>query len=388
MEETMKQKTGILLLILFTLLLAEPVTIVSKCDTTCGDTSENASFADDYIFMGRSLNFTGEAEDLYYLGESLDFTGKTRLGIVALGQTLRMTGSTGNGIIGGGEEILIDGLVEGTSFVGAEKFWIRDNAVVNGDVFAGSGRVTVDGTVNGNMYIGAGQININGEINGNVRVYGGRIIISPKGKINGNLTYTTKEKLSEDEKSRVTGLVKYDEDQDFKEMFSVPHKILAAIKLIFKIIISISFIIGGVLILFLPVCKKLEQNPHVQQYWQTALWGLIPIFMFPAVLLILLILGITIPIALLLGLAFFPLFFVAKVIGATMTGEFLAQKFKWSLKKRHYHFLVGAALYGFLTLIPFIDFLTMLLYSSLGWGVFIAFLFNKKNDKPEIATTE
>lgn len=389
MEETMKQKIGIFILLIVLALFAEPATIIAKCDTTCGDTSESATFVDDYIFLGRSLNFTGEAEDLYYLGESLDFNGKTRLGILALGQSIRMTGSTGNGIISGGEEVIIDGLVEGTSFIGSEKLWIRENAEVNGDLFAGSGRVTIDGIINGNMYLGAGQITINSVINGNVRVYGGRVIISPKGKINGNLTYSTKEKLSDEEKTRVSGTVKYDENKDFKEAFNLPGELFTAIKFILKLIISISFFIGGVLILFLPIAQKLEQNPYAEEYWQTALWGLIPICMYPAVLLILLLLGITIPIAIILGLAIVPLFFVAQVIGATMTGEFLAKKLKWSVKKRHYHFFIGATLFGILTLIPLIDILTMLLYSSLGWGVFITFLFNqKKSDKPESELSE
>lgn len=389
MEDTMKQKLGFLFLVIVALLVAEPVTIVAKCDTTSADTSESATFADDYIFMGPALNFTGEAEDLFYFGESLDFSGKTRLGIFAVGQTLRMTGSSGNGIIGGGEEIVVDGHVEGTSFFGAEKVWLRDSAVVNGDIFSGSGRLTIDGIVNGNMYVGAGQVNINSEINGNVRVYGGRIVFSPKGKINGNLIYSTKEKLSEEDKSRVSGTVKYDENKEMKEAFSAPREALQAIKIVFKLIVSFSFIVGGLLLLFLPVCKRLEGASHIETFWQSALWGLIPILMYPAVMLILFILVVTIPISGLLALAFIPLFFVAKVVGATLVGEYLATKIRFDVNKRHVHFLIGAVLYGILTMIPIIDFLTMLLYSSLGWGVFVSFLFNKKSsDKPKIAISE
>lgn len=369
---------SLLLLLCIALLWAEPVTLVTMCDSTCGDTSEHAAVADDYIFLGNSLDFSGEAEDLYYIGKSLDFTGQTRLGMIALGESIRMNGTTNNGIIGGGGEIVINGKVKGTSFLAAEKLSIRDQAVVDGDLFLGSGLLTVNGIINGNVYIGAGDITISGVINGNVRVHGGRIKFNPEGRINGDLTYSTREKLPEEEKAKVSGTVTYKKQKDMDGFFDGSGEFFKFIGFIFKMLMSISFIIGGSLILFLPICKSLESNPHMKNFWQTALWGLIPIFMYPAVFLILFLLGFTIPLALILALAYIPLFFVAKVVGATMVGEFIAKKLNWSLRKRHYHFLVGAALFAILTQIPVVDFFSMLLYSSLGWGLFIAGFFKSK----------
>lgn len=374
----MKQKIGLALLLCIALLWAEPVTLVTLCDSTCGDTSEHATLADDYIFLGSSLDFSGEAEDLYYIGKSLDFTGETRLGMVALGESIRMNGTTNNGIIGGGGEIVINGKVKGTSFLAAEKLSIRDQAVVDGDLFVGSGVLTVNGVVNGNVYIGAGDITISGVINGNVRVHGGRIKFNPEGRINGDLTYSTRERLPEEENAKVSGTVTYKKQKDMDGFFDGTEDFFKFVGFIINILITISFIIGGSLILFLPICKNLESNPHMENFWQTALWGLIPIFMYPAVFLILLLLGFTIPLAIILALAYVPLFFVAKVVGATMIGEFIAKHLKWSLQKRHYHFLIGAAAFGILTPIPVVGFFTMLLYSSLGWGVFISAFFKRK----------
>jgi hypothetical protein len=58
-------------------------------------------------------------------------------------------------------------------------------------------------------------------------------------------------------------------------------------------------------------------------------------------------------------------------------GKYLASKFKWKVEKRHYQFLIGALAGAIVSMIPFINFLSMLFISSLGLGVVLSFLFNK-----------
>jgi len=59
------------------------------------------------------------------------------------------------------------------------------SGVVNGDVFAGAGKITVSGKINGDLIAGAGQVNISGEVTQNVRLGAGQVNIS--GKIGKNL---------------------------------------------------------------------------------------------------------------------------------------------------------------------------------------------------------
>lgn len=366
-----------IILLLSSFTFAATTTIVNKCEEPDGRKTESAAFLGDYLFLGKSLDFSGEAEDLIFLGNSLDFSGKARINLIAGGNNVLVSGSTNNGIIAGCKTMVITGQITGTSFIGCKNLHISQEAQIQGDIFAGCGTLTIDSRIDGDMYIGAGKVTINNEINGNVKVYGGRIIITENGSIKGNLSYSTREKLSAEELTRVSGEISYVENEHFKDKGDYPRKYFRPFFLIFKLFLIVSFIIVGVLILFLPVFKKVETDITPKGFLYTALWGLIPIFMYPAVIVISIILGITIPFAILLLLALFPLFFIAQIIGAIKLGQILSLKCKWDIQKRHYHFLIGAALFAILSLIPFVGFLAGLVLASLGWGVYISFLFQK-----------
>ncbi|MGD9202749.1 MAG: polymer-forming cytoskeletal protein, partial [Chitinispirillia bacterium] len=230
---------------------------------------ESGIFDDDYLFLGKSLHFTGESEDLVFLGESLEYAGKTKLGVTAFGKTVSLAGNAENGIISAAKDIMIDSKIKGTNYLAGKNIHISKNSEIIGDVFTGCAELIIDGKLTGDLYTGAGKIVINNEINGNVKIYGGRLIISDSGKVNGDLFYSTKEKLTESELSRITGNIEYkkaDKDKDFP-FFKKPDLIKASF--LFKLFFLISFLVVGLLILFIPVFKKLQIERTSKSFWYT-----------------------------------------------------------------------------------------------------------------------
>lgn len=374
-------KTRIFSFIIFIMVLnlASLATVVNNTDIEDGITkNEKGIYEEDYLFVGKTLNFSGETEDLIFVGKELKQSGKTKLGLISIGKDIWVKGSVGNGIIAGCENLTIKDTITGTNFFGCKEFELDKKAVINGDVFGGAGNINIDGTINGNVYLGAGKININGVINGDVKAYGGRIIIEDNGQINGNLTYGTKEKLSEKELAKVTGDIRFDDTKKFKDAKEFPKEIVAFFGLLFVMIMFLSFIASGSILLTFPVFRGIEKKRTEKTYLHTALWGLIPIFMYPALIVAFILAGITIPFAIILMLAAIPLFFIAHIIGTTMLGQYLAMKFNWKVEKRHYHFLIGAGIGLVLSIIPIIDALAFLIISGLGWGMYISVIFNKK----------
>lgn len=340
--------------------------------------TETGVFEEDYLFLGKSLDFSGRAEDLVFLGKHLTFSGTTDLGVFALGQDLKITGASHNGIMAGAQNISIDSLIEGTCYIGCQKLRISESAVLNGTLFAGCAKLMVDGPVNGDIYVGAGEIIINHQINGNVTAYGGRMIIGERGKINGNLTYSAKEPLSDKESARVTGAVTMKEEHLFERDRDFPREIPWIIRFLIMLAFSVSFVAVGLLLLFFPAFQGLEVKRSEKGFWITALWGLIPLIMYPGVVVLSFALVVTIPFALILMLAFFPLLFLAFLNGTTLVGQYLSGKFKWNRTKRHVHFLIGAAAGLVLSSIPLVNFLAFVFISGLGWGTFLSFLFRRK----------
>jgi hypothetical protein len=375
-EQHMKAKTGLFFLAMFCLAFQPSAMVIHNyCeDKEGGIRTESGVFSDDYLFMGKELHFTGETEDLYFLGKSLTFSGKTRLGVVALGERLIFSGKSGNGLIAAGADAVVDGAISDNSFVGCKSFTLSDAGRIDGDLFAGCAKLTIDGAMNGDLYAAAGKIVINSVVNGNVIAYGGRIIFGEKGGIHGNLRYSTKEKPGEADLKKVTGTVTLDKDvhwDSFDKFKKTPFGFIIGLGLF------LSYVVVACLLLFLPAFRPLDGKRPARAFWRTALWGLVPALMYPAVVLLSFALVITIPLGVMLLLAAIPLFFVATVIGTTLLGKFLASAVGWKTEKWHLHFLIGVPAGIALSVIPFVNFLAFIFMAALGWGVYLSFLFRK-----------
>lgn len=342
--------------------------------------TESGIFNEDYLFLGHELTFSGEAEDLVFLGKRLTLSGKTKLGLIALCEDLVFSGSAGNGIIAGGMNVAIDGTINGNSYVGSRSFTLSDRGAVNGNIFVGCAQLTINGKLNGDIYAGAGKIIINNVINGNVTAYGGRIIFGEKGKINGNLRYSAKEKLSDADVAKVTGSISIDKNFKWDSLSAFKKN---SIGFLIGMGLFLSYILIASLLLFIPVFGKLDGKQPAKDFWMTSLWGLIPVLMYPAIVVLCFILIFTIPLAFMLLMACIPLFFIANIIGTTLVGKYLVAKLKWNVEKKHYQFLIGVLAGGIVSMVPFINFLSFLFFTSLGWGVFLSFLFKKDSTVPQ-----
>lgn len=339
--------------------------------------TESGNFDEDYLFLGNELRFSGTAEDLVFLGRRLIFSGETQLTLINLSQYLIFSGVSGNGIISAAMDINIDGKITGNSYVGCKSFVLGNSGVINGNLFIGCAEFQINGPVNGDLYIGAGEIFINDEIQGNVTAYGRQIIFGEEGRITGNLEYGTKSKLSEEELRKVGGTVTFVDSLGEKRDWRGFRNTMRSFGFFIGFGLLLSYLIIGLLLLFLPVSKKLDARQSSKAFWKTALWGLIPVLIYPAAILLSFILVITIPFAFILIFAFIPFFYTASIIGSTLIGKFLVSKFGWKIEKRHYQFLIGAIAGFILSLIPFINILFFIFISSLGWGVYTDFLFNR-----------
>jgi len=339
-----------------------------------GVVAESAAFEEDYLFLGEELSFSGEAEDLVFVGKELFFNGTTQLGLFAVGEKVVYSGRSGNGIMAGCADLTLDGTVAGNSFVGCKSLHLREQALVDGNLFVGCGTLRLDGTINGDLYAGARKVVIDGVVNGNVNAWARRVVIGDSARILGNLTYSAKHPLTDEEMARIGGVVRYDEKRMFDERSAMPPGMAKWIGTLARLAMFVSFVVVGSLLRFLPVFRNLDARRSERAFWKTALWGIIPLLAYPAVVVLCFALIVTIPFAFVLLLASIPLLFFASVIGTTLTGQYIATKFRWNIEKRHYHFLIGALAAGIVSMIPVVGFLGSLFISSLGFGIYLSFL--------------
>lgn len=335
------------------------------------------SLVEDLLFAGYGLDFNGTAQDVYFVGKQFNLRGTTSRGVVALGERLSLGGSAENGIIAAGMDIVIDGKVNSSSFLAGKTVHIAQGALIQGTLFGAGARLTIDAPLRGDFYAGAGEVVINDTISGNVFVRTGRLVIGEQGHIAGSLNYAAREPLSEQESGRIAGSITVKDGLRFDRDRMFPGKLAGLIKAIIALALFACFVAVGSALLFLPVFDRVTNYGEQTRFWYNALWGLIPLLIYPGLILLSVILIITIPFAFVLLLAAMPLLFTSGLLGTMLLGQALCRRFGWKIQSRHGHFLLGALAALLLSIIPGINFLSTLLINAEGAGVLLSFLFKR-----------
>lgn len=374
MEIVMRIKS---LFILLVVLLASFNLYAVQLNLAEDTKSESGRFEEDYIFTGQSLEFSGKANDLFTFTEFFEFNGQTKLAIIGAASKMNINGTVGNGIKAAGRSITIGGNTTGTSFLAAENLTFEETSQTTGAIFAGARKILLKGKMNGDLRAGAGEISIQNEIYGNVTVHTGRLTISENGRIVGNLEYHSDQPLTEEEAARVSGEISFKEREGGHFDDSVRDDLFDN-TIGFSLVFKIAFAVLGFLLLLFPIGRVLEKQVNRKEITSLALWGLLPIFIYPSAIVISIILIITIPLGISLILAFLPILFVTKIIGITIIGGLIVNALNWQSKNRFLYFLIGVIPYSLLSLIPYFGFILLVLVSSIGCGKLLSSLFQKQ----------
>ncbi|MDA3809677.1 MAG: polymer-forming cytoskeletal protein [Spirochaetaceae bacterium] len=332
-----------------------------------GDVTFSKAISDDYFAGGNSISFSGKADDLYLMGKDILFDGESEGAMAAFGETIEINGLIGNNLHSAANKLRITGFVAETAFIAGQSIVIGEDAVMDGTVFSGSSTIHIIGHLNNGLIAGAGEVLIDGPVLGDVNVRTGKLIITERGSIDGDLTYGSNVEISENEKARITGLVKYKIDEKIDE------KGFSKFCIIVSIVFFFSMGVIGLLLLLLPGVKSLFANEREPaSYGKTLLWGLIPLFIYPVAVLVTIPLF---PLSIALGLASFPLLGLVTLLGLTFGGQLLFKLFKWENKNIFLQFLFAFGIFVIFALIPYVKIPFVLAVSAMGAGLLISRLF-------------
>src|SRR3989338_3767574 len=277
-----------------------------------------------------------------------------------------------------------DEIVDHDVFAAAERVEIE--GTVNGDVYAAAGQVYIDGTVNGDLLVAGGQINISGDVSQNLRLAGGNLTIAnnvggdveaaigsirltPNANISGNMTYWSNEKSSVDD-ARVGGRVYFNRTEEGAEskIRNAAGKAGGAVSIgsfIFTLIMGIAFL------MFFPKFTMRASDFIKTRPLKSFFLGLLSIFIFADVFIVLAVTILGIPLALLLALLYcFSLYLamipVIYLIGSLLMGRFGEERQEiWSL-------VAGLIIYWILILLPVKPLVTFLVTFTGFGGAYLA----------------
>jgi cytoskeletal protein CcmA (bactofilin family) len=322
------------------------------------------------------------SENLYVAAGSFDFDGQIEGDInVSAGQA--MIGGTINGslhlftgradlkgsvtgsvyIMSG--RVLISGPVSGDVVVLGGDLELSSSGRIGGSLMVASGQIDLRGTVEGDVTGTTGRTTLGGTNNGSVDLNTGDLSILDSARINGHVTYTSRNDADVSGNARIAQGITH---EDSNPWGSGDHVLGRASGSLLQTLWAL--VAGAVLIGLAPrLANRIGSNGKA--FVSSLLHGLVGIVVVPIAALVLLISVIGIPAGMLVLAGYLIVLYLSQVFAGMAIGRFLLPG-KWNDGSRGFHLLamvIGVILIGATRFIPvpYIGGLIMLVITL--WGV-------------------
>ena len=332
-----------------------------------GDTLRSDLFAG-----GQVINIYGFVDgDVFAGGERVTVKGGVEDDLLAGGSEVEIYGSVGDGVLALCGSLLIDGEVNGDVLGCGGEIIITKRAKINGDVYVGSGKLTMEGgQITGSIKGGAGKTYLNGIIANEVVLETGDIEFGPNYRADGGTRLTLSSELNEEKAGHVPANIEIEIERD-RRFFQRGFFYWSLISML---------VAGLILVLFFKDFFQGYLTFAGQNIPKNLGFGLM-YFILPVIAIVVLcVLILTIPVGLILLAIYLVLLYLSYIFTALFVGYYLLKSVQkeGSLQHLLLQLILGVVMVLMITKIPFLGGLFSLLVICFGMGSFINYLWNLK----------
>ena len=295
-------------------------------------------------------------------------------------QTMRITGEVGDDVRIACEIFHLDGHIGGDLIVACKDVYIGEDAVVEGDVIIASATANVDGVIGGRARIITGFLDLDGTIAGNAEVTtDGGMRLGPDAYVGGDLHYEGPSEADVPE-GAVAGDVTFrrvvdEDDIDFDFNFQ-------GVSLVMHFVGFIMALIAGTIIVALTSEHARNTAEIIRTKPLKSLGiGFVAYICMPLVLLLLLVFILTIPLMLVVGLAYAIALYIAKFYFSIWLGNMILGRGGKMDVSPIPSMLLGLTIVYLVTAIPFVGTLVGIVIIFFGLGA----LLQRKETKLDAA---
>lgn len=304
------------------------------------------------VLVSQNIN-----DNLFSFGNQIDVKADIDGDLFVFGNNINVSKDVKGSIFAGANSITISGNVDHDIFVGASNVIFDEKSLVKGNIYVGSGNVSILGTVKGNINSASGNLSINGTIEGDVNSNDSKLTLAETADVKGKITYSSQREVVISQGAQYGDLIKKTTPVGAKNNLvnSIYSKIFSLISLL---------IIGLVIIWLFP--KKSEQLSEIikNNPLKSFFWGFLALIVLPIFAIILMVLLVGAPLAMiLLGFYFFAIY-ISKIFVAVALGDFLFKGKKSAL----FVMTIGIIILTLLAMIPYLGGLISFLVLCIGLG--------------------
>lgn len=372
---------AIIFLLLFSALFAEEqdeeeIDIVVLPSTAVVDS--------DYFVHGRTVEISGTVNgDLYVMGGQVFIDGTVNGDVLALGGSIEISGTVSNDVRLLAGQVLVTGDIQ-RSFTGvAATLELSPSSRVGRSAVIVSGNADIESSIGRNLRLYSSSVRISNQVRGKVSASVGQLRLTSKTVIDGPLEYWSNKTALIDPNAVVKGGVihrpSFFYDLMHNKMFrwlKIGSKFAGLVMNFFY-----SFIIGLIMLRYFPqrinsTIEMLNTKPA-----QSAVAGIVLIFLLPIIMLALVITILGVPFALTLLSLTVVGFYTAKILSILWLSTHLFRRFEYK-KHRKLYFSFGLIVYFIITLIPYLGALITAAALILGIGGAVLGKIEKQAKKP------
>jgi len=239
---------------------------------------------------------------------------------------------------------------------------VKSDEVICSDLISFGGPVSISGQVDGNVVTFGGNVVVAGKVNGNVTLYGGNLNLQHDAQVNGDIHVCGGRLLPEDSDSELHGNV-----------LTCPNSIgelfLSDGGTTFHFWFTLAWIILGMLLsTLLPEHVMFVRSTVQNKAKRSLALGFLTMLLAPAILVVLITLIISIPLAILVAIVLLAAWALGTVAIGTLIGDRLLRSIAPQHNTRLTQVIVGIALLTLVGSLPVIGFIISIGTGLLGMG--------------------
>jgi cytoskeletal protein CcmA (bactofilin family) len=326
---------------------------------------EGATHKGDLYLLSGSVDILGTLDgELTVLVRRLDVSGTVTGNVNAAAQHIVLSGTIQDSVHVAAESVRVSGTIDGDLMAGGASVIVEKGAVIAGNVYAAGARVEIGGIVEQDVDATGGEVVINGVIGGDASLEADIIEISPAARIEGDLDYTSRNRLQLEGLETIEGDIEYTHDE-----YEPPVTTSGLFSWFFWLLTAL--IIGLASIALLPRRMAAIVGKVGEDGLRSAGVGFITAIVVPVASCILCFLVITIPLVVIACIVFLILVYLARIPVAIWLGDLILRRVGRRSPSPYLALTVGIPVLYLLFAIPFLWGVAYLATIFIGLGAMV-----------------
>lgn len=323
--------------------------------------------------------------DLYCIGRSVEINAAIDGDVICFAQELEVNGPVEGAVRGGAYSLTIDDGIKQSVTAVAESITLAKTSRTGGDFIAVAYTIDVIGSI-ARDFIGAGEtINIRSTIGKSSWLSVDNLTLHDDARILGDLHYSSKKEFTEN-KDSIEGSINFypanekQESRKTEEKKKTVDQTWIGFSVWSYLYFTLAFLlIGYVIGLFEPVFMKNVTSSILDNTGPSLGWGLVVCFVPPPLMMLFSFMVVGIPLALLSGMGWTLILGFSVIMTSVALGQYVIEKLSSDPTSILWSVTVGIPIFGFLTYVPWVGWLIIILGILFGSGAIFRVLFLNRN---------